>query len=265
MALLDIRFKSLELGRNVSITAIIPVDYIDYFNKVNRSSNPPFKTLYLLNGIYGDSSEWITHTNIKVLAEVNNLCVIMPSGENSFYRNQGEGRNYSNFIGQELLTITRNMFNLSRKREDTFIGGYSMGGYGALYNGLKYHHNFSKIVGISPALIFDHSSNNSNKPSSLFSLSFLEHCFGSLENMDINEFNPEYLLKNLIANDKNVPDIYLSCAEDDDDLINPTRKFKEILEKNKEKVNYSYCEGRGGHNWKYWDNQLESIINWIVK
>ncbi len=265
MALLDIRFKSLELGRNVSITAILPVDYIDYVNKVNTSSNPPYKTLYLLNGLYGDSSEWITHTNIKVLAEVNNLCVIMPSGENSFYRNQGEGRNYSNFIGQELLTITRNMFNLSRKREDTFIGGYSMGAYGALYNGLKYHHNFSKIVGLSPVLKLDYSVNKSTKPSSHYSLSFLENCFGSLENMDINEINPEYLLKNLIANDKRVPDIYLSCAEDDEILINPTRKFKEVLNKYKDNVNYTYSEGRGGHNWQYWDRQLESIINWIVK
>ncbi|WP_295722839.1 alpha/beta hydrolase family protein [uncultured Methanobrevibacter sp.] len=264
MALLDIRFKSLELGRNVSITVILPVDNLDYVNKINISIKPPYKTLYLLNGIYGDSFEWISHTNIKKLAEIYNLCVIMPSGENSFYRNHGEGRNYSNFIGQELLTITRNMFNLSKKRADTFIGGYSMGGFGALYNGLKYNHNFSKIVGLSPALILDYVFNKSNISSYEYKPSFIENCFGSLENIDINEYNPSYIIKNLIENDKKIPDIYLSCAEDDVNLINPTRRFKEFLEQNKNFVNYYYREGKGGHNWKYWDMQLEEVINWLL-
>lgn len=264
MALLDIRFKSLELGRNVSMTVILPVDIIDYANNNNISAKPPYKTLYLLNGIYGDSSEWITHTNIKSIAESNNLCVIMPSGENSFYRNHGRGRNYSNFIGQELINITRDMFNLSTKREDTFIGGYSMGGFGALYNGLKYSNKFSKIVGLSPALIFDYAFNKSNISSCEYELSFIQNCFGSLENIDVNEFIPEYVIKDNIENDKKIPDIYLSCAEDDVNLIYPTRKFKEFLEQNKNFVNYYYREGQGGHCWKYWDMQLEEVINWLL-
>ena len=259
----DIKCKSLQ--RRTSISVILPADNIHFLQDTEEIVPKPYRTLYLLHGLYGSDDIFLANTSIQKFAEDNGIAIVIPCGENSFYRNQGEGRNYSNFIGQELLTITRNMFNLSRKREDTFIGGYSMGAYGALYNGLKYHHNFSKIVGLSPVLKLDYSVNKSTKPSSHYSLSFLENCFGSLENMDINEINPEYLLKNLIANDKRVPDIYLSCAEDDEILINPTRKFKEVLNKYKDNVNYTYSEGRGGHNWQYWDRQLESIINWIVK
>ena len=43
------------------------------------------------------------------------------------------------------------MLPLSTKREDTFIGGISMGGYGALYNGFKYRDTFSKVAAFSPA------------------------------------------------------------------------------------------------------------------
>ena len=68
----------------------------------------------------------------------------------------------------------------------------------------------------------------------------------------------------LSYNTAKIPDIYLSCAEDDVNLINPTRKFKEFLEQNKNFVNYYYREGQGGHCWKYWDMQLEEVINWLL-
>lgn len=72
-----------------------------------------------------------------------NLAVVMPAGENAFYIDQPEmGTMHGKFIGEELVDITRRMFPLSRKREDTYIGGLSMGGFGALRNGLKYHDTF---------------------------------------------------------------------------------------------------------------------------
>ena len=63
--------------------------------------------------------------------------------------------NYSEFIGKELVKITRRMFPLSHKKEDTFIAGLSMGGYGAIRNGLKYHDTFGYIAGLSSAMILE--------------------------------------------------------------------------------------------------------------
>ena len=175
MALINTTFKSIALGRNVSFTAVLPVDNMDYLNERNRSLKGPYKTLYLLNGLYGDCTEWLTHTDIKRIAERNNLAVIMPSGENSFYRNHIEdNRLFSTYIGVELVDITRDMFNLSNKKEDTFIGGYSMGGYGALYNGFKYNNRFSKIIALSPALILENKFDKDNK-SSFFGCQIAEY------------------------------------------------------------------------------------------
>ena len=67
----------------------------------------------------------------------------MPAGENSFYvDDEARGHLYGEFIGCELVEHTRQLFHLSEKREDTFIAGLSMGGYGAIRNGLKYHQTF---------------------------------------------------------------------------------------------------------------------------
>lgn len=58
---------------------------------------------------------------------------------------------YSTYVGKELVEVTRKLFPLSHRREDTYIAGISMGGYGALYNGMRYRHTFSKVAAISPA------------------------------------------------------------------------------------------------------------------
>ena len=95
-------------------------------------------------------------TRIQAWAEANDLAVIMPSGENRFYLDdEKSGELYGEFIGKELVEFTRKLFPLSDKREDTFIAGLSMGGYGAIRNGLKYAENFGCVIGLSAALVHD--------------------------------------------------------------------------------------------------------------
>ena len=154
MALLQVNFVSSSLKRTVPIQVILPVDKI--FGDADSNADPaPFKTLYLLHGLLGNYTDWVSNTRIQQWAEAKNLAVVMPSGDNSFYIDQLTPNNdYGNFIGKELVEITRKMFPLSRKREDTFIAGLSMGGYGAIRNGLTYGETFSHIAGLSSAVYF---------------------------------------------------------------------------------------------------------------
>ena len=79
-------------------------------------------------GITGNHTDFISETRIRALAEEHNLAVIMPSGYNAFYLDQPESHNYyGSFVGEELVRMARSMFPLSTRREDTFIGGVSMG------------------------------------------------------------------------------------------------------------------------------------------
>ena len=137
MALIKVDFFSQSLMRTVTINALIPVDKV--IEEEQEFKRKQYKTLYLLHGIFGNYTDWICGTRIQRWAQDHDLAVIMPSGENKFYvDNEKSHEYYSKFIGEELVDVTRRLFPLSKQKEDTFIAGLSMGGYGEITNGLKY-------------------------------------------------------------------------------------------------------------------------------
>ena len=145
MALIQVNYVSAALQRTVPVQVILPVDKLTPDGKL--PARKKFKTLYLLHGFLGNYTDWVSGTRIQRWAEERDLCVVMPSGDNAFYVDRPEtGNCYGQFIGEELVEMTRRMFPLSRKREDTFIGGLSMGGFGAMMNGLKYHKTFGAVI-----------------------------------------------------------------------------------------------------------------------
>ena len=136
---------------------------------------PPFKTLYLLHGITGNHADWISESRIRSWAAARNLAVVMPSGYNAFYLDQPESHNfYGRFVGQELINVTRRILPLSTQREDTFIGGISMGAYGALRAGFKYCETFGSVISLSSAMIADNIEDVINNDVFFLSRPFLE-------------------------------------------------------------------------------------------
>ena len=261
MATIQVNFMSKSLMRTVDIQVILPVDKLDMFGSIARETKP-FKTLYLLHGVFGDYHDWIKSTRIALWAEENNLAVVMPSGENMFYINSNEyGGSYSTFIGEELVEITRKMFPLSTKREDTFIGGLSMGGYGAIHNGFKYHETFSHVVALSPALVIEDALNSTYKePFILRNRGFFERFFGNLENLGESDKNPNYLIHQLVTEKQDLPNLYLACGENDD-LFPASEKFAEFL--TKENVAFTYEKGPGIHDWYFWDTYIKKALDWL--
>lgn len=149
----------------------------------------------------------------------------MPSGENKFYVDHPQSNAYfSKFIGEELVPFTRRSFPLSTKREDTFIGGLSMGGYGAMVNGLKYHEIFGSIVALSSAFILDlivRSNDNSSNP--LHRRSYYESIFGNLDEIKGNDKDYIALVNRLEISQ--IPDIYMACGTEDSLLYRFNVKF----------------------------------------
>ena len=62
-----------------------------------------------------------------------NLAVLMSAAGNSFYLNgDATGTRYADLVGKELPEFAARAFGLNISRENTWIGGLSMGGFGAL-------------------------------------------------------------------------------------------------------------------------------------
>ncbi|MBQ8081641.1 MAG: acetylesterase, partial [Clostridia bacterium] len=131
MAILQMNFFSAALMRTVDAVCVIPNDKRGFDGKKLISRETPMKTLYLLHGLYGSQLDWLTRTRIARLADAKNLAVIMPAGENKFYSDRRAHDHFGRFVGQDLVEYSRDLFHLSDRREDTYIAGLSMGGFGA--------------------------------------------------------------------------------------------------------------------------------------
>lgn len=260
MALAEVNLFSPALMRTVPIYAIIPCDKMAMDG--TREKVKPFKTLYLLHGIFGNYTDWVTGTRILRWASDHNLAVIMPSGDNKFYLwNRKTKEDYSKFI-KELVEITRDMFNLSDKREDTYIGGLSMGGYGSLINGLKYSDLFSRIIALSSAVEVHDPKNMPEVPEAYpFGRSYLEYIFGDEPDLMHSEKEPGVLAESLVKKGKELPEIYLACGTEDD-MYPANKKFGKKLEDLGYRVTWK--DHKGGHDWDFWDWAIEDVIkNWL--
>ncbi|MEG1426135.1 MAG: alpha/beta hydrolase family protein [Oscillospiraceae bacterium] len=261
MALAKMNFFSKALMRTVSIQAIIPTDKMS-FGTETLSVPEKFKTLYLLHGIFGNDTDWVTGTRIQSWAQDKNLVVIMPSGENKFYvDNPKSGDNFGTFIGKELVDFTRKTFPLSAEREDTFIGGLSMGGYGALCNGLKYSETFGGIVALSSGLILDAVMNSEYEEEwSTHNRYYYESIFGSIDQIKGSDKDYFALIKKLIDEKRKIPDIYMACGTEDF-LYHENVEYHEFLRALK--VKHTFEKGPGIHDWIFWDTYIKKALEWL--
>ena len=264
MAVFQVDFMAETLGRTVPAIVILPTDKLYFPGMPRRAEGKPFKTLYLLHGIIGDCTDWLYGTRIKRWAEERDLCVVMPSGDNAMYLDQPwNGNLYSEYIGRELVDFMRKTFPLSKAREDTYIGGLSMGGYGALYNGLRFHETFGAIVALSAALLVDETlpvqvpdpkfpSERNEVKRSLFGQD-LEAAVRSDKNLRV-------MIENLKAAGKALPDLYLACGEDDF-LFEKNQSFAAFLRE--KQVKFTYEIGPGSHEWDFWDTYIKKALDWL--
>ncbi len=262
MAVIDVNFFSNALARQVSYKAIIPADGAIFPGRPEKEVKP-FKSLYLLHGIFGDFTDWLNKSRIELYAEENNIAVFMPSGENAFYVDNEARRSYfGEYVGNELIKETRKIFRLSDKREDTFIAGLSMGGFGALRNGLKYYKNFGAIAALSSALIIDSAVNSKEEnPFEFDRPSYYKEIFGDLTKLKESDKNPEELIRIIKKENGVMPRIYMACGTEDS-LLKNNHNFRDFLVA--EGVDHTYEEGPGVHDWKFWDEYIEKAIKWIL-
>ena len=256
MAFLQVNYKSKQLGRKTHFNVFLPTD-VD----AEAEGLGPWPTLYLLHGIYGDCSSWVTSSCVQRYADDRKLCVVMPDGENGFYLDHPDYmNNYAQWIGQELVAATRAMFPLSPRREDTWIGGLSMGGYGALRTGLKFADTFGAIAAFSSALLLE-SLQNRKSAAGPVNEAYTRAMFGDLDHLLGTDLDPLHLAAERKAAGKPMPRIYLSCGEQDF-LLQANRDFEEAL--TRLGIAHTWRTTPGGHTWEFWEQEIRHVIlDWM--
>lgn len=253
MASVTMDFFSEMMGRNVTVKLFLP------FDKTYRPIAPgeKYKTLYFLHGMSGDAEETSVLFRLAEQAALKGLAVVLMNGENSFYVDQPAIQAYhSRFVAQELRSVMQRLFPLSDKREDTFIGGNSMGGFGALMLSARYPETYAKVIALSPA-----TDAYSIAVQGILPRAFLDHLFVSEENYR-REWDPYALLLRAKQEKKPLPKLFFCCGKQDPSTLAMTQKFAEQL--GEAKIAAEYLENDGIHDIMYWNEMMPAAFDFLL-
>lgn len=244
MALINLNIHSNEIAVSTPVTIVYP-DLL-----LNEKD---FNVLFLLHGYTGNNTDWVRYTSIEKLAIEHKVMVVMPSINNSYYTNMEHGYNYFNYYTEELPNIISKMFKVTLRKENTYITGLSMGGYGALKAALSKPDQYNGVAAFSGVLDITKAYVSDERKDRMFPI------FGNKETYNKNKhIHDLFLLSNNLKNkDLN---IYISCGTEDF-LYQHNIDFHKHLKQNN--IKHTYNELPGDHNWDFWGSEIKKALNFF--
>ena len=241
MALINLRFESACLGKNVAVNIVRPI-------------GKPKGVLYLLHGLSDDESIYLRRSNIERYAERMGLMVIMPNGDRFFYADTAACGRYFSFITEELPKVLKNtLAEFPTDREHTYIGGISMGGYGALKAALRCPDQYASVLCLSGA--FDVCT--MAETSFLGGKDWWECIVGDISCVRGSKEDVFSLATKCKEDGVALPKITMWCGEGDFILQHSRDMYAHL-----KSLGYavSYTETPGAHCWDSWDPALETYL-----
>jgi len=202
----------------------------------------------LLHGVYGSSWSWAMSggVHISVLEMIRKktippVTIAMPSdglwGDGSGYLPH-DGFDFEKWIVEDVPAAIKKCFPAVDDNSKIFIGGLSMGGFGALKIGAKYPDIFTAIAA--------HSSLTNIAQMKMFVEENPENYFQE-DKVD------EDVLQTILKNKERLPGISFDCGTSDSLLENNRQLHQQLVENN---IMHDYEEYEGSHEWAYWQEHI---------
>jgi S-formylglutathione hydrolase FrmB len=238
----------------------------------NCAPGVQYKVAYLLHGLHANQAVWTNNSLLPLYGKKYDCIFVMPDVGRSFYFDQKYGRNYYTFISEELPQITGNIFNISARREDTAVIGYSMGGNGALKLALLKPQQYGFCGAISSACVYfkpaleaiRSNASNLNYGDAYESKEILKDLY------NIYGVNLEYRMDNDIPNliknfsAENPKPVFYSACGIEDNLLQENRRLKDDMKSTS--FDFTYEEWQGAHEWDFFNAALEKTLEfWYQK
>ncbi|MCW2699657.1 MAG: esterase family protein [Blastococcus sp.] len=247
-------FFSEALSLSTSMTVLLPQQTSTQIGMEGHSTDGLPPVLYLLHGLSDDDTIWLRRTSIERYVAPLGLAVVMPQVHRSFYTDQAYGGRYWTFLSEELPQLVQSLFRVSDRREDTFVAGLSMGGYGAFKWALRQPERFAAAANLSGAVDVTGIVTRRRRPEDprLF-----ERIFGNREVAGTPDDLYELLRQ---ADPARLPSLYMCCGTEDA-LIDDNRAYADACAAASVPVRTDF--GPGGHDWAYWDVQIQDVLAWL--
>lgn len=126
----------------------MPTDITVLLPEKPVQSDEKLRVVWLLHGACGDHRTYLGEVDFESIMQRHRCMIVMPSALNSDYGNYenfGTGYRFMDYFFDELIPFIQATFPASTAREDNFIQGASMGGYGAMCLGLHRPEKFAAI------------------------------------------------------------------------------------------------------------------------
>ena len=250
MAILTCNFFSDALETGVTVNVVLPQatrEQIGVDPTVTPQDGVP--VLYLLHGLSDDHSAWTRYTSIERYAAEAGLAVVMPAAGRSFYANEAHGHRYFDYVSEELPGIVGDFFKVSARREDTFVAGLSMGGYGAMKLALTHPERYAAAATLSGGL-------------DVLAISRFPHRRDVFERAFDGTPPPEADLFALLGktDPAALPPLYVACGTEDP-LLGFSERFADQAAAAGVPVTTDFRTGT--HEWGLWDATIRDVIAWL--
>lgn len=236
---------SEELKLDWNVSSYIP----DEFDPNN------VQVMYMLHGAYGNHTNFNERTKtVQYLNEYNSkndqkLIAIFVDGFNSFYIDKNI--NMESAIIKDLIPQFEEMNGIKIDRDNRYVAGISMGGYGTLNFIFNHSDIFSKAFAISPVVAEELDTSGGIGKWNIF------YKDGEFDKEAYTSFHPLTSLENNKDKLEDV-EIYLYAGKQDQVVF--LDDVKSFLDKAKDNVKIKAKIIDGQHSWTFWDAQIKSIL-----
>lgn len=210
----------------------------------------------LLHGVYGSAWAWAYKAGVHLQAlqmmnagELPPMMLVMPSdglwGDGSAYLPHS-GYNFEKWITEDVVHVIEYLTGMN-KVSSLFIAGLSMGGFGALRIGTKYHRHFKGVAAHS-------AITNLEQMKFFVEEELLHYCQHDKREEDVFETCKKYIGKN--------PPIRFDCGKDDL-LIEYNRRLH--IQMQEYGIQHIYEEYEGRHEWSYWAKHIGCSLKFFAE
>lgn len=234
-----LKVMSKSMAREIINFVIIPKPY--------SAKGKAVPVLYLLHGVDGDYSDWLTMApEIKDHADKYNIIIVCPDGGySSWYFDSpiDKSMKYETYIANELVNDVDSKYHTIKDKAGRAITGLSMGGHGAFCLSFRHQDVWGAAGSMSGGVDIRPFPNEWDIAKRLGSFSQYA------DNWEKNTVtNMLYLL-----NGKSLKLIFDCGTDDFFYAVNKSLHIK-MLARN---IPHDYIERPGGHNWDYWENAIK--------